>query len=185
MELDLPIAHNKKIYSVLIVYLFFRTKPTMSYHQEYQKGPMHVGLSDLQFRAYTWTKEKVDKYIKMKEQEDLMLLETIDGSVKAAMEALGDELEKYLREAGEEIQLPKEKKFDARKTPTIYDPFVATTRGVLELFGIRKSNKKKEAGPKLNKQEIENEKGVSKKDAKGTLWQAYKNFKKRNKCLNW
>ena len=185
MDLDMPILHNKKIYSVLLIYLFFRTKPTMAYHQEYQKGPMHVGLSDMQLRAYTWPQETIDKYLKMKDMEDMMLLEAVDSSVKAAMEALGDELEKYLREAGEEIALPKEKKFEPRKIPTIYDPFISVTKGVLELFGVRSKKKSKSSGPKLNSAVIDNEKSIAKKDSTGTLWQVYKNFKKRNKCLNW
>ncbi|MBS3122192.1 hypothetical protein J4434_04890 [Candidatus Woesearchaeota archaeon] len=184
MDLDKPIKHNTEIYAVIIVYIFHRTKPTMSYQQEYQKGPMHIGLTDLQMRAYAWNKKKIDKYIKMKEHEDMLLLESVDDSVKAAMEALGDELEKYLKEAGEEITMPKEKKIDLKKPQTIYDPFFAVFRGAFELFGVN-SHKKEKEHSHLNEAQLEIEKDIAKKDANGTLWQLYKNFKKKNKCLNW
>ena len=172
---------NKHVYAVFLIYVYHRTKPNMGFHQEYNKGPLHSGLFDMQLRAYAWTKKEVDNYIKMKEQEDMHLLETVDGSVKAAMEALGDELEKYLREAGEEIELPKEKKFNPRKPPTIYDPFIAPIRGVFNVFASTdKKGNKRVPGVLIAK-----ERALAARDAKGTLWQVYKNFKKKNRCLNW
>ena len=181
IDLDKPIKHNKHVYSVFLVYIYHRTKPNMGFHQEYNKGPLHSGLFDLQLRAYAWTKKDIDKYIKMKDQEDMRLLETVDGSVKAAMESLGDELEKYLREAGEEIELPKDKRFNPRKPPNIYDPFIAPIRGVFNVF----SASAKKGKEKVDSLIIEQEKKIASKDARGTLWQVYKNFKKRNKLLNW
>jgi hypothetical protein len=181
IDLDKPIKHNKHVYSVFLIYIYHRTKPNMGFHQEYNKGPLHSGLFDMQLRAYAWTQKDVDRYIKMKDQEDMKLLETVDGSVKAAMESLGDELEKYLREAGEEISLPKDKHFNPRKPPTIYDPFIAPIRGTFNIF----SKSAKKGKKKIDGLIIEQEKKLAARDAKGTLWQVYKNFKKRNKLLNW
>ena len=182
IELDKPITRNTKYYSVVLIYILHRSKPTMMFQQEYQKGPVHSGLYDMQLRAYAWTKKDVDNYVKMKEKEDMYLLETIDSSVKAAMEALGDELEKYLREAGEEIELPKsKKKLDLKKPPTIYDPFIAPFKGFFELAGLKSKGK----SDGMNEADKGREKKLAESDAKGTLWQVYKNFKKRNKCLNW
>ncbi|MFH1439025.1 MAG: hypothetical protein ABIG89_00535 [Candidatus Woesearchaeota archaeon] len=184
IELDQEMTTNKVVYAVFILYIHHRSRATMAYHQEYNKGPMHAGLTDMQLRAYTWTKKEVEKYLKMKDEEDMLLLETIDGSVKAAMESLGDELEKYLREAGEEIELPKDKHLNIKKPSTIYDPFIAPFRGFFDLFGISATKKKKKEHD-LNSAQLEHEKELAKKDATGTLWQIYKNFKKANKCLNW
>ena len=48
--------------------------------------------------------QQIDNYKKVKEKESLELLKTISSSVKAAMEAVAEELFKYLEEAGEEAK---------------------------------------------------------------------------------
>lgn len=186
LTLDREVKQNKKVYSVILLYIFHRTKPTMAYQQEYQKGPMHIGLSDVQLRAYAWTQEEIDRYLQMKDQEDMKLIESIDASVKAAMEALGEELEKYLKEAGEMIQFEKEageKKPAAKKTSSVFEPFTATLRGAGELLGIKlgKKHKKGDLTPVQLKEERKN----GEADADNNIWQTYKNFKKKYKCLAW
>jgi len=84
---------TKNINAVLLIHFLFRTRPEMSYQQEgYQRGPIHVGRVQMNFRAYTWTDEEIEAYKKYREREDFKLIELVDASVKAAMDALGDEL---------------------------------------------------------------------------------------------
>ena len=181
IDFDKPMEYNKKVYSVVLAYVYFRARPMMQFQQEYQKGPLHIGMIDVQLRAYAWTQKEIDNYLQMKEQEDMEFLSTVDNSVKAAMEALGDELEAYLKEAGEEMQPHKGKKKRINKKPSMYDPFLHVFRGTFDLLGIKATKKPKG----MSKFHIEKERALAKRDASGTLWQLYKNFKKRNKCLNW
>ena len=102
----------------LLLNYLFRTRPEMNYNQEYNRGPLHLGRVEIDFRVYVWTDEEVENYKKMREQEDFQLLGIIDGSVKAAMESLGDELMRYLREAGEDMG-PKEEKQEVKKSSLI------------------------------------------------------------------
>ena len=186
--LDKPIERNKHIYAVVIATFYYRTKPSMSFSQEYQKGPIHVGMCDLTLRAYTWDKKKIDDYQAMRKKEDLKLLEVVSESVRVAMEALGGELERYLKEAGQTVGLSfKEfedaKDFDKARRSTVFEPFLAIFKGAGELFGINTKSELKHE--KINPALLENEKEVAKSAAKGAVWQSYKNFKKKEKLLNW
>src|SRR3989344_4888154 len=105
-----------KIKQCILMHYLFRTRPEMSYSQEYQRGPLHLGRVEMDFRAYAWNDKEIENYKKMREQEDFQLLGVIDGSVKAALEALGDELMRYLKEAGEEFEEKKEEKKPAKRS---------------------------------------------------------------------
>ncbi len=102
IEVEL-LAHKpaKSTNEVMIVHFLYRTRPEMNFQQDYQRGPIHMGKVEMTFRTYTWTHEKIDSYKRMRAHEDFQLLGVIDNSVKIAMESLGDELMRYLKEAGE------------------------------------------------------------------------------------
>jgi hypothetical protein len=123
----------------------------------------------------------------MRESEDFELLAGVDRSVKAAMEALGDELESYLQQAGEDITFENnKKKQDATKAkgPPLWDPFTAVFKGFGDAFSfISPASKKK-------KNELSDyEKDEEKKNAEGDLiirmWTCYKNYKKGHKMVAW
>ncbi|MDO8480846.1 MAG: hypothetical protein Q7S65_03430, partial [Nanoarchaeota archaeon] len=97
-----------ELFECILCSFYFRTRPEMNYQQEYQRGPIHVGRVEMNFRGYIWSPEQIEKYQKLRDREDFKLLGIVDGSVKAAMESLGDEMERYLREAGDD--LPDKKK---------------------------------------------------------------------------
>lgn len=169
------------VHQVIVMHFWFRTRPEMSYVQEgYQKGPLHVGRVQMTFRAYAWTDEEIQLYKKMREQEDFQLLGLIDGSVKAAMEALGDELMRYLEEAGEEVKKKEEKK--EVKPPSMY-------KGFKEMFTLFKSPAKKLPAPKRpSKSEVyqlDLIKSEAKKAVKTSMWGIYHHFKKHHGMLNW
>ncbi len=171
----------------ILMHYLFRTRPEMNYSQEYQRGPLHLGRVEIDFRAYGWSDKEIENYKKLKQQEDLQLLGVIDGSVKAAMEALGDELIRYLKEAGEEIE---EKKIEApKKEFKSSGPFVSIFKGFAEIFtSFRGIKGAKKPGKKRSQTELMKE-ALARKDSEGkvkkVMWNTYHHFKKQHDMLNW
>ncbi len=106
------IARKKKgeANGCVLVTFNYRTRAELKVQQEgYQRGPVHIGRVEMTFRAYAWSDEQVENYKKMKEKESLELLGDISASIKEAMDSLGKELERYLKEAkGEKTEKEKE-----------------------------------------------------------------------------
>ena len=176
---------NKDVYAVLLTHFRYRTKPSMSFQQEgYQRGPLHVGETKITFRGYTWTNEQIENYKKLREQEDFELIGVIDGSLKAAMDALGEEFEKYLKESGEKVPEGKEK---IVKKPTLFTPFTSVFKGFGELFGVRKLPKKEKpkGKPKDMEFKLGKEREKAEDMAKDALYATYKSFKKAHRFLTW
>ncbi len=173
---------EEKVWQVILMHFWFRTRPEMSYVQEgYQKGPLHVGRVQMTFRAYAWTNKEIETYKKMRDREDFQLLGLIDSSVKAAMEALGDELMRYLEEAGEEMKKKKEKKEVPKAPKSIY-------KGFKEMFTGYKGAKKTSSGKRPSKNEVYQlglVKSEASKKVKDSMWGIYHHFKKHHGMLNW
>ena len=168
----------------LLLRYLFRTRPEMTYSQEYQKGPLHLGRVEVDFRVYAWSNEEIENYKRMREQEDFQLLGLIDTSVKAAMESLGDELMRYLKEAGEEFG-PKTEKPEGKK-PSFLSPYTSVFGGFKELFGSRKvkaARPKKKTKTQLMKESLARDDVAD--VAKATAWTIYHHFKKHHDMLNW
>ena len=171
---------------VIIASWDYRAKPSMTYQQDYQRGPSHVGRTVINLRAYSWTQEQIDKFKDMRAAEDLKVISSIDESLKAAIDSLGDELKKYLIEAGEVFSKEK-KKSSAKKEGGLLEPFTSIFYGFTEIFGSLgkwgKPAKKGEAklpGPIEKGQEK-----VAGKTAKDNMFTVYKNFKKAHKFFAW
>ncbi len=187
------IITNKHVYSIILLHFSYRSMPQMAYQQEYQRGPLHVGKTDLTIRAYCWTEKEINNYLAMKQKEDLDLLSVVDGSVRAALEALGEELERYLAEAGEEAAIIALKKREEKTSgkgrkktqSSALDPFVSVAKGFGEIFRPLAGNigNKKEKGP--NTQIIKNERSVAQSVARAGSYQIYKEFKKKNGMVHW
>ena len=169
---------------VLMHYLF-RTRPEMNYSQEYQRGPIHLGRVEIDFRAYAWSNDEIEKYKKLREHEDFKLLGVIDGSVRAAMEALGDELLRYLKEAGEEFEEKKEDHKQVKKS----GPFMSVFQGFAEIFTSFKAKKETKAPMKKKSQTAMMKDAIARKNAeesvKKVMWNTYHHFKKQHDMLNW
>jgi len=176
------VVWNKNVMSVIVAHFDYRTRPQMNYSQEYQRGPLHVGKCDVTLRGYTWTKKEMDNYLEMNDEDDMKLLESIDASVKAAMEALGDELEDYLKEAGEKVDFAKElgKNKMSDKAKKALDPFTSIFRGFGDVLSSFSSGKKK-----VNSMQIKHEKETAYDVLKNAMWQTYKNFKKKEGFTAW
>jgi hypothetical protein len=127
-------AGGNKAHAVYSLHFDYRARPEMKYVQEgYQRGPTYVGRTIFTLRPYVWTEAELIKYKAFRSKDDFDLLGTVDASVQAAYTALGDELEKYLKEAGEDTS----KDFAQPHAPEpkregILDPF-------LSLFHLKKS----------------------------------------------
>ena len=171
--------------SCILTHFLFRTKPEMNYAQEYQKGPLHVGRVQMTFRAYAWTDKEVLAYKKMREQEDLQLLGLVDSSVKAALDSLGDELLRYLEEAGEEFT-PKEKTLSKRQSSAL-SPYTSVFKGFADIFSSFKTKKTiiKLKPSKKDLFQISMAKSDAMKKAKDSMWGIYHHFKKHHGMLNW
>ncbi|MFW6449765.1 MAG: hypothetical protein ACOCZ6_01815, partial [Nanoarchaeota archaeon] len=171
-----------------------RTKPQMNFMTEYQRGPLHVGKAEITLRAYTWEDEVIKDYVRARENEDMQMVTEVDGSIKAAMDSLGEELERYLREAGEEgeVEYEKQPPEGEKKKSSLEewrkkDPFVAVMYGFKEAFYDPFKGKSKGRGGKKepDPMKIEFEKKVAESNAIRSTWQVYKNFKKNHGMLAW
>ncbi len=172
-------------YPVIIMHFKYRTKPQMSFVGEgYQRGPIHKGRFDLVMRGYVWTNDQIENYQKMREEEDLQLLSLINESIKESMDALGDELKRYLMEGGETFDVPKQAK-PARR-PGAEEPFVAIFSGLKEIFGsLAPKGGEKEKKPSIAKEEIKDEIQSAARTLKTEIYQTYKNYKKMHGMLTW
>ncbi|MBR9676311.1 hypothetical protein GOV05_04855 [Candidatus Woesearchaeota archaeon] len=179
--------------SVAVVNMLHRSRPELNYHaQEYQnKGPTHTGKLRLNIRGYAWTDKQIEDYKEYKLNEDLELLSTVDESIQAAMDALGDDLKKYLKTKGEEIDKPITSKKKKVRQPGAADPFLSVFKGFAELgrsFFPAKPKSDGSGEKKPTKKDV----WQSKKDIVGSVktaevvtWLAFKNFKKGNGMLTW
>jgi hypothetical protein len=178
---------NSNYFAIVVGNFMYRTRPSLNYQQEgYQRGPIHVGTTEMTLRAYGWDNKQIQNYIKMKTDEDFELLGVIDGSVKAAMEALGDELEKYLEEAGEKIF--GKKKAEEKPKQSMGGPFFSIFKGFAELGGALmpakgKSAPKKKTALEQMKTDAEIKKAAG--QAAKNIWTVYKNFKKAHEMVAW
>ena len=147
---------------------------------------MHLGRIEIDFRTYACTDKEIEIYKKLREQEDFQLLGVIDGSVKAALEALGDELMRYLKDAGEEFE---EKKVMPKAPVKRSGPFMSVFEGFAELFTSFKVKKEiKQAKKKVTQTDLFKlaiSKSEAEKRIKSVMWNTYHHFKKQHDMLNW
>jgi len=118
--------HTKNPSTCVLVTFKYFVKPSLSYQQpeSYQRGAIHVGKVDIIMRSYGWSKEEIAAYKSYREKEELELLGIIDASLKAAIDALSEDLEKYLAEAGEEEFKKLQEEKDAKKSKKKKNPIV-------------------------------------------------------------
>jgi len=143
-------------------------------------------------RAYVWTTDQIKSYLKMKEEEDLELLGSINASIQEAMDALGENLWDYLEGEGEKVKKPPEfeKKKEEAKKQSAAEPFTALWDGFKELFGsLAKMPELKgfslKAGSAEENYETAEAFGGVKSNLKFDCWLVYKNYKKSHKLLTW
>ena len=169
--------------TVVLATFQFRTRPSMKFVQEgYQRGPSHVGRMIMHLRGYVWDDKKIESYIRMKEAEDFELLRAVSGAVASAMEALGDELKKYLEEA-KKVAV-KEKQEENKETAKeslfrkMFRDFLPEKRPGDEK---NKEHKRTFADEQAEKEDEDK----AKKDLEDRLFLCFKNFKKGHGMVMW
>jgi len=185
---------------ILVTFKYF-VKPSLSYQQpeSYQRGAIHVGKVDISMRSYGWSKEEIEAYKKYREKEELQLLGIIDESLKSAMDALSEDLEKYLAEAGEEEFKKKladkivkddrsglQKWLNIRTVETKQDtnflePITAVFAGFGEILGAFAPESIAAKGQKVDTSKKKKEAAA----ASGKMWPLLKNYKKSHQLLTW
>ena len=167
----------------------YRTTPSLNYHAEaYQRGPIHVGRVECTLRGYAWTDEQIEAYRRYREEEAFEVLTSIDSSLKEAMDALGDSMKDYLREAGEKMEeeeKPKEKKI---RGESALSPFLSIFEGFGEILSaftggigsVKGGGKSKEDA---FKEETQKEEAI--KDVQSKLAKTYENYKRAHSMLMW
>ncbi|MBW2964261.1 hypothetical protein KY363_02270 [Candidatus Woesearchaeota archaeon] len=186
---------SSKVMPAVVMTVLFRTQPHMDFHQDgYQhKGPVHVGRSEIVLRGYTWTQEDLDNYIKLRDAETMEMLGSMDMSLKEAIEALGDDLRKYLKESGEkfpeDIRKEEDEKAAAKKKKeqmkSAAEPFMALFGGFKEIFqAFAPSREKKDKG-KPTDWELARAHKSALTPLDAAIWNTYKNFKKAHRMITW
>jgi len=176
LELLFKVKKGSK-YMCLVIHFDCRVVPAMNYSQEYNRGPLHSGRVDMVIRGYSWTPTEVKNYVALKSEEDFRLLSFVDTSVKDAMEALGDELLTYLKEAGEMFE-DDAGAFSNIKIPNKATPPSASILGAFsELFGALGPGNSKDSDYHADKK--------IKSTLDFVVWSVYKDYKKTFRHLAW
>ncbi len=180
--------------AVVSAHLRYAAMPMQVYQAEYQRGNIYTGRMELTLRAYLFTDEELDAYKRFRQEEDFELLKEYDKAIASAIEALGEDLKKYLDEALNEKEEDGEKKAEEKKRGVRVEdtPFVLLTDlvdGFRELFGslapfsLKSMSEAKRADEKARKEkEAEDE---LKKTALEKTALIYTLYKKTHGLLSW
>ncbi len=171
--------------SCLLATFSYRTRPEMKVVQEgYQRGPVHIGRYEMNFRIYGWTDQEVENYKKLKNKEIMELMGDVSSSVQKAMESLGKELDIYLAEAKGEKAKKEGEAAGEKKEPN--------KKSVMEkLFGDFYTPKSA-AAKSIEDKASSGKRTLSEEEAKKAAGYAgfhafnmYKNFKKSHGMVQW
>ena len=177
---------NKEYKSCILINFDYSTRPEMKFVSEgYQRGPIHIGKVEIKMRSYAWSEKEIENYKAYRAKEDMELLGEIDPSISAAMEALGEEFENYLKEAGEETN-EKQEKPKQEKQESVFEPFISVFRGFKEI-GTSFTGTKSIKSDKLQLSKFQKEREISAagSEATATMWLIYKNFRKAHGMIAW
>ena len=176
-------------HAVVIISVSYVSRPEMKFQQErgFHQGPVHVGRTELNLRGYAWTSEDIKNYKKYREEDDFESISSIDKSLREAMDSLGDDLKKYLEEAGEKFE--KKKKTPIKRTAKLassVDPFLSVFKGFAEIFtAFRGASFEKKEKKQISKFEAAKHRKDAVDFMEATIWQAYKNYKKAHRMVTW
>lgn len=187
---------NEDVYACISAHFNYRTMPQMNYQAEgYQRAPLHVGEVKIQLRGYAWTQDQINEYKAMRSMEDLELAASVEKSLMDAMDALGEDLERYLLEAEESLEATKKKKGKSdsgAERPRNTDPFMALFGAFSSPFKSNRPKSKKgksAAAVAAEAKATEKRRAAERQRAQGfypiRMWLTYKNFKKSHRLFTW
>ena len=166
----------KRYFPVVMVKIKYVAIPQMSFQEEYQRGAIHAGRSEIEISGHIFEKGDIENYMKLQDQEDLEIL----ASLTEGINVLEEDIKKYLIEAGEEFP---EKKGEEEKKEGILEPFKALASSFKDIFAflelIKPGEKKEEGGP-VNARK---EKKMAEKEIKALPEALYNSFKKSQGML--
>ena len=175
------------MYGCVLATFHYRTRPELKVVQEgYNRGPVHIGKMDMQLRGYVWTQKELDNYLKVKDKEMWLLLGDLTGTVVGAMNALGDELDKYLVEAPQQKKGEKkeEKKAGGKTQKSFMESFLGEFYQAPEK-GSKTPPKKSARDAWKDEKNLEAARGDLASGVRGVAWNTYNNFKKAHRMITW
>ncbi len=171
--LAMPDSGYKHYFPIIQVKFIFVSRPEMVYTPQGQKQPVHSGRTEIEIRPFVATQSQIDDYMRQKESEDLEILSSLD----ATMDAIKDDLRKYLREAGEKFP-EDEKKEGKKKNDNVWGMFGSLGGSFKDLFGSFSTDIFKTDVSKKISREREGEKEKAVKEAPGRARLLYYVYKK-------
>ncbi len=166
----------KRYFPCVLVKLNFIAIPQMFYAKEQQRGPMHMGRTEIRIQGYVATQKQIDQYMKKLEEEDMEMIE----SYASALGALEEDLVKYLKEGGEILEETEQEIKQKPESPL--EPFKGIFSGFKELLGIKPKTKEE---IKLSSRQEATEKETAKSEAGNLSWGLTKAFKKAHGLITW
>jgi len=168
----------QETFPCLVIRFNYVAMPQMSYQKEFQRGPIHVGRTEIRIIPCTMTNEQIETYKAAKDKEIFQDVKDLIPSVEESLDAIGDELTKYLKEAGEVIEDDNEKIMKQKES--IFTPFISIFKGFKEPFA---KGKKDDKGFKVSKKRLKIEVGTAKDLARALSFVVYDIFKKAHGML--
>lgn len=180
-----------KNFPVLRVRIKHVTIPQMAYQQEYQRGAIHTGHTEITIDGLVASKEDLEAYKRRSDYDTFEVLAAVDQTV----EALRDDLEKYLKDAVESYKLesvkglfPFQEKKEEKGSQSIFEPFKALLSGFAEIgkvpFSWKAKEEKEEAGDvKITRKQEEEEKKAASDSINAEVFLVYDVFKKAHKMF--
>ncbi len=173
---------TEKIPCIRVTFKFV-TLPEMAFQKEYQRAAVHAGRVEITIEGFVLSPKEVEEYKKEKEYEDLEILKSLDES----LEALGDELKKYLIESGEVTaeQLGKKPKPEGKiYLKDVVGPFSSVLDGFKYIFSGLKWDSGDKKKRKLSYYEREQEEAAA-KVVGDHVYTVYDIYKKTHGMLSW
>ena len=165
----------KKYFPCVRVHFNHVVLPQMAFQKEFQRGPIHSGRTEIKIVPYVLTEEQIQEYKAAKDKESLEEIEDLVPSLEGALSSLGDELTKYLKEAGE---IQEEIKQKNELSTGILTPFTSIFKGISQIFSRSKSSQS------MVKKDVMGEKEAAEAQAKTISYVLYDVFKKTHGMLS-
>ena len=192
------VAGTGDAFGCVMLTLEYRTKPSLSYQQEpYNRGPSHTGEVNITFRSYGWSDDDIQKYKSFRESESMELLYDSNFGIKEAMDSIGVELDKYLKQA--EDMIKKEKGSEDKKNDDsgrhvskdersgILAPVKSIVKEVKSFTSwifLKKVSDDTATKP-VDVEKVKKDKKKAGGVAHKMMWVLYKNFKKSHRMVTW
>ncbi|MFW6231004.1 MAG: hypothetical protein ACOC32_03185 [Nanoarchaeota archaeon] len=205
--------NEKKYKPVVLMNFQFLSFPERSGPTYQYSGFQHAGSMTMTLRGYVWTDEQIENYQKMRNEEGLQLLGEMDSGFKAAMEALGKEIRKYIEQAEGELPETDDEKLiselkerldklenggkDKKKKEAgieaggeLYQPFLDVGKAFWDMGKMFIPKKildikfpEKEAY--IKEQKEDDEKKAAAGDMKRAIKAAFVNYRKAHRMITW